>query len=88
MIVTIDHTRKVDKAVRMSGISDHSESAAVMLRAIPDEVIAALPARLIAQLIDANSALAGASKAIAAAEAVETGIIWDARQGRSREIAA
>ena len=59
-----------------------------MLRANRDEVIAALTARLIAQLIDANWALASASKAIAAAAAVETGIIWDARQGRSREIAA
>lgn len=84
----IDHSRKVNKAVKMSSISEHPQSASAMLRAIPDDVIAALPARLIAQLIDANWTLAGISKAIAAAEAVENGTIWDDRQGRSREIAA
>lgn len=84
----IDHSRKVNKAVAMCSIGTHRESATAMLRAIPADVIDALPARLIAQLIDANWRLAGASKAIAAAEAIQEGCVWDAQQGRHRDIAA
>ncbi|GEK69788.1 hypothetical protein [Paracoccus denitrificans] len=88
MTDTIDHTRKVNRAVAMCSIGMHPESVAAMLRAIPEDVIAALPARLIAQLIDANWRLAGASKAIAAADAIREGCVWDAQQGRHRDIAA
>lgn len=88
MTVIINHSRKVNKAVKMSNIGEHPESVAAMLRAIPADVIDALPARLIAQLIDANWRLAGASKAIAAAEAIQEGCVWDAQQGRHRDIAA
>lgn len=84
----IDHSRKINRAIKMCSISAHPESVSAMLRAIPDEVIEALPARLIAQLIDANWQLAGASKAIAAADAIREGCVWDAQQGRHRDLAA
>lgn len=84
----IDHSRKINRAVKMSGIGTHRESVSAMLRVIPDDVIAALPARLIAQLIDANWRLAQESKAIAAVDAINEGCVWDARKQRHREIAA
>lgn len=96
-----NHATKVNNALALSriggwtGSNDHDTmqgpchaSALAMLDAIPDEVIAALPARLLAQLIDANWALAQQSKAIAAAEAIAEGAVWDARSQRLREIAA
>ena len=88
MTHTIDHSRKVNKAATMCAIGTHPDSVAAMLRAIPGDVIAALPARLIAQLIDANWRLACASKALAAADAIQEGCVWDAQQGRHRDIAA
>ena len=81
-----NHTIKVNRALTQSKIGNHPASAAAMLQAIPADIIAALPARLLAQLLDAQWALASSSKAIATHEAVQEGIIWDADQNRSREI--
>lgn len=83
-----DHSRKVSRAIAMSRIGDCRESASAMLRAIPDEVIAALPARLIAQIIDANWRLARVNQAMGQADAINNGCIWDERQQRHRDIAA
>ncbi|RWR28867.1 hypothetical protein D2T31_12200 [Sinirhodobacter populi] len=77
---------KVNRAIKMSEIGAHAESAAAMLLAIPESVVEALPARLIAQLLDANWTLAQQSKAIAERDAISEGAIWDGR--RMREIAA
>ena len=82
-----DHTRKVNRALRLSAIGIHPASASAMLRAIPAEVIAATPARLIAQMIDANWRLASASKAIAARDALTNGGAWDEARGAMREFA-
>ncbi|HCZ00196.1 MAG: hypothetical protein A3D16_12055 [Rhodobacterales bacterium RIFCSPHIGHO2_02_FULL_62_130] len=83
-----DHQIKVNRAVKMSAIGSHPRSASAMLGAIPDDVIAALPARLIAQMIDANWQLAQASKALAVRDAIAEGMIWDAAQASHRDIAA
>ena len=83
-----NHSIKVNRAIAQSKIGNHPNSAAAMLRSIPSDIIAALPARLLAQLLDAQWALSGDSKAIATREAVQEGTIWDAAQNRSREIGA
>lgn len=88
MTQTINHARKVNRALALSGIGAHPQSASAMLSAIPDEVIDALPARLIAQILDANWTLAESSKAIAEREAVQQGCVWDAKAQRHRDIAA
>lgn len=77
---------KVNRALRLSQIGSNPGSASAMLAAIPSEVIQDLPARLVAQLIDANWRLAQNSKALALRDALQEGVIWDG--ARSREIEA
>lgn len=81
-----DHLIKVNRAVKISAIGAHPGCASAMLAAIPADVMAALPARLIASLIDANWQLAQASKAIAIKDAITEGVLWDGT--KHREIAA
>lgn len=81
-----DHTIKVNRALRMSDIGAYPSSASAMLAAIPSSVIDRLPAREIAALLDANWRLAGKSKAIACADAIAEGMIWDAKGQCHREI--
>lgn len=83
-----DNSIRVKRALALSGIGAYPGSAQVMLDAIPFDVIAALPARLLAQLLDANWQLSQSAKAIAAQDAISEGAVWDAAQGRHREIAA
>lgn len=80
------NTIKVNRALKLCDIGAHQVSAAAMLDAIPDAIIEALPARMIAQLIDANWALAQDAKAIAVRDAIEDGAVWDGH--KMREIAA
>lgn len=87
MTDNIDHTRKVNRALRLSAIGAHPASASAMLSAIPADVIDALPARLIAQMLDANWRLASTSKAIAARDAITEGGVWDEVRGVMREFA-
>lgn len=84
----IDHSTKVKRALRMSFIGANPGSAAAMLDSIPAEVVDALPARLIALMLDANWRLAQESKVIALCDAVSEGAIWDARSQKLRDIAA
>lgn len=71
MHINADHQIKVNRAVKLSAIGSHPGSAPAMLGAIPADVIATLPARL-----------------IAARDAIAEWMIWDAAQGRHRDIAA
>ncbi|MFN7002195.1 MAG: hypothetical protein ACK4NW_02050 [Roseinatronobacter sp.] len=87
MQILASNSIKVNRAVAMSQIGSHPASAQAMLAAIPRDVIDALPSRLVAALLDANWQLAQQSKAIAEADAVQEGAIWDARRGQLREIA-
>lgn len=80
-----DNKIKVNRALTMSQIGNNPASAAAMLAAIPNDVILALPSRMIAQILDANWRLAQNSKAIALRDALSDGAIWDGQ--RSREIA-
>ena len=86
MICNANHSIKVNRAIAQSKIGSHTNSAAAMMLSIPSDIIAALPARLLAQLLDSQWALSAYSQEIATREAVQEGIIWDATQNRSREI--
>jgi hypothetical protein len=77
---------KVDRALRLSAIGDCPASAAAMLDAIPSAVVAALNSTQLAALIDANWHLAGASKAMAIADALTEGAVWDAKNNVMRGI--
>lgn len=79
---------KVNRARKLAGIGDCPASYSRMLDAIPDSVVAALPARLVALLVDANWRLAAASKTIAERAACDAGVVWDEAQGRMRELSA
>lgn len=79
---------KVNRALALANIGRNPGSAQAMLDAIPADVVAALTARRLAQMLDAMWRLAGASKALAAHDAIAEGAIWDARTGRLRSIAA
>lgn len=81
------HTIKVNRALSLASIGGCPGSAGDMLGAIPTAVIEALPSRLLAELLDANWRLAQRSKALANAEAVAEGAVWDARHQRLREVA-
>jgi len=77
---------KINRALRLADVGRYPASAAAMLAAIPAEVIAALSARHVASILDANWDLAQEAKALAEAAAIDNGIIWDARRQVSREI--
>lgn len=76
------HSIKIKRALKLSTIGSCSGSAIAMLDAIPQSVVAALTSAQLADLIDANWRLAGASKAIAERDAVAEGAVWDARNQR------
>lgn len=71
-----NHTIKINRAVAQSDVGQHPATATAMLAAIPADVIAALPSRLIAQMIDACDDLAATSKAIALRDALSDGGVW------------
>ena len=74
MTNTINHSIKVNRALRKSVIGRYPGSALAMLDAIPLEIIDSLSSNKIAQLLDANWHLAKQSKALAAREAIEDGV--------------
>jgi len=83
-----DNSIRVKRALALSQIGAYPGSAQAMLNAIPPAVVAALPARLIAELLDANWRLAQEAKAIAEKDAIQEGAVWDATTVRHREVAA
>lgn len=80
-------TIKINRALKLAAIGTNPGSAADMLAAIPADVIEALPARLLAELLDANWSLACRSKSLADAAACDEGAVWDARHQRLRAVA-
>ncbi len=78
---------KINRALKMAKIGDNPGSASDMLDAIPAKIIKQLPSRLLADLLDANWALAQASKALANRETCENGAVWDGRHQALRDIA-
>ncbi|QIG79976.1 hypothetical protein [Stakelama tenebrarum] len=82
------HPIKINRALNAAAIGSCPGSASDMLAAIPDSVVAALPGRLLAELLDANWQLAQRSKSLAAREALDEGAVWDDRRERMIELAA
>lgn len=96
-----DHNIKVNRALSASRIGgvhgggDHdipqcgcAASALAMLDAIPETVVAQLSAAALADLLDAMWMMCERTKAIAAADVIQEGAVWDAKQQRLREIVA
>jgi len=81
-------TIKLNRARKLSATGRHPATFDALARHLPDGLVAAIPARLIAETIDALHACAGEAKALARHEAVAEGAIWDAAASRHREIAA
>lgn len=86
MIMT-NHAIKIKRALRLSKIGACSGSALAMLDAIPASAVAGLPAKALAELLDAMWRACQEAKALAESGAVAEGAIWDARSQRLREIA-
>lgn len=82
------HTIKINRALSTSTIGTTPGAASDMLNAVPESIIAALPSRLLAELLDAQWALACRSKELANREAIDEGAMWDARGQRLVELAA
>lgn len=80
-------TIKIKRAMRLAVIGTCPASAEAMLDMIPADIQASLTARQIAGMMDALWRACGASKAIAAQDAIAEGGIWDAARGVMREIA-
>ena len=78
---------KIDRARRLSGAGAYPATCAAALANVPASIVAALPARMLAELIDAMSAAHQSGKALALREACDEGAVWDARDGLLREIA-
>jgi hypothetical protein len=79
---------KINRAQKLAAIGRCPGSFIAMLEAIPASAIETLNSRELAELIDANWRLAGASKAIAASDALSEGGVWDHRNQRFRELRA
>lgn len=77
---------KINRAQKLAKIGDCPGSFFAMLEFIPASAIAALNSRQIAELIDAVWRLASASKALAAADAIMEGGVWDHGKQRFREL--
>jgi hypothetical protein len=86
MDTNTNHDIKVKRALKLAEIGRYPLSASAMLRAIPHEVIEALTARLLSQMLDSCWSLAEAAKGIAIEEAINSGAIWDDRRQRSIEV--
>lgn len=80
------HQIKINRAVKMARIGAYPNSASAMINHIPDTVISALPARLIAAQIDALWDACQASKAIADREAIQNGFVWDSPRNLAVEL--
>lgn len=83
----MDHTIKIKRALRLSTIGANHASANAMLDFVPAAIIETLPARKLAEMLDAMWQLAGNSKAVAARDAIKEGGVWDDRASRFRALA-
>jgi len=79
---------KISRAHKLAAIGNCPGSFEAMLAAIPLGVRRTLNSGQIALLLDANWQLACASKAIANADAIAEGGVWDHRRQAFRELRA
>lgn len=81
-------TAKNNRVAKLCDLARYPESYRAMADAVPVAVWDALPARLIAELIEANWRLAQKSKALADRETIENGFVWDEGREGGRNIGA
>ena len=86
MTTVSDHQIKVNRALSLSQVGKYPSSASAMLRAVPDSVLAKVTSRELADLLDAMWDLSAASKAIADAETISEGGVWDNKELRFRAL--
>jgi len=84
----VTHQIKIARAKTLSVIGDCHESFNAMLDYVPRGVLKTLPAKRLAEMIDALWLACGTSKAIAAREAIQNGFVWDARNDRAVDLVA
>lgn len=82
------HQIKIDRARKLSSTGRYPATFDAMLGHVSPDIIAAVTGRDLATIIDDLSRASQAAKALANAEAITEGAVWDARQQRLREIAA
>lgn len=83
----MSHQIKIARAKALSTIGDCHNSFDAMLAYIPAGVLKTLPAKRLAQMVDGLWLACGATRAIAARDAIEDGFVWDERAQRAINLA-
>jgi hypothetical protein len=79
---------KINGALTLANVGRFPGSADAMLERIPEAVATALTSKQLAHLLDALWDACQEAKGLAARDACSEGVVWDARRGELREIAA
>lgn len=79
---------KLSNARTMAATGRYPQTWEAVLAVLPASTVTALTARQLAELADAVRASWDTTKALAEAEVVAEGLVWDARAGRSLPIGA
>lgn len=82
------HQIKIERARKLSSTGAYPATFDAMLGHVSAEIVSSVTSRQLARIIDDLFVASQAAKAIAEADAITEGAIWDARQQRLREIAA
>lgn len=77
---------KINRARKLSATGRYPGTCDAMLKHISRDVAAAVPARILALIIDDLYDASQAAKAIADREAVAEGVVWDAGRLQLRDL--
>lgn len=80
------HSIKLNRACGLSRVGVYPHTASSIIDAIPPDIVAALPARLLASLIDTIWARQIATKARHERDLIDEGYIWDSTRGRMLDL--
>ena len=81
------HSVKVSRAINKSVIGECGGSAADMLHFVPAAVVGRLSSDELAMMLNGLWSACREAKALAMADALNKGAIWDVRRGTLRKIA-
>lgn len=79
---------KIERARRLSSTGNYPATFSAMLSHVSAETISTVSSRTLAAIIDDLRKASEAAKALANAEAINEGCVWDARQQRHKDIGA
>ncbi len=82
------HSIKINRAFRTSAIGNYRASALAMLDIVPSRARSKLSGSELGELLDALWTACQQAKAIAAADAIAEGAVWDHRAQTFRELRA